>query len=121
MIDTQKGGGNDLDNGGYVSRKGRFATGATRRVLHIVVRKLIDASIARRKTEFMDDAEKRDTIENVTARIIAWHPDAQRTVVARAVAEEYDQLASSRIRTYIPTLIGHGAWKRINREFAPGP
>ena len=48
----------------------------------------------------MDDAEKQDIIENVTARIIARHPDAPRTLVARVVTEEYDQLASSRIRTY---------------------
>lgn len=56
----------------------------------------------------MDDAEKQDTIEAVTARIIARHPDASRTLVARVVAEEYDQLASGRIRTYIPTLIEQG-------------
>ncbi|WP_446698753.1 three-helix bundle dimerization domain-containing protein [Arthrobacter sp. H16F315] len=64
----------------------------------------------------MDDAEKRDTIENVTARIIAPRPDAPRSLVARVVAEEYDQLASSRIRTYIPTLIKHRARNRINTE-----
>ncbi|GAA4044328.1 hypothetical protein GCM10023063_33760 [Arthrobacter methylotrophus] len=69
----------------------------------------------------MDDAEKQDTIEAVTARIIARHPDASRTLVARAVAEEYDQLASGRIRTYIPTLIERGAWNRINRESAARP
>ncbi|MCB5293394.1 three-helix bundle dimerization domain-containing protein [Arthrobacter sp. SO3] len=65
----------------------------------------------------MDDADKQDTIEKVTARIVARHPDAPRTLVARVVAEEYDQLAYSRIRTYIPTLIEHGARNRIRSEF----
>lgn len=69
----------------------------------------------------MDDAEKQDTIENVTDRIVARHPDAPRTLVAKVVAEEYDQLASSRIRIYVPTLIEHGARNRISREFAVRP
>lgn len=69
----------------------------------------------------MDDAEKQDTIEAVTARIIARHPDASPTLVARVVAEEYDELASGRIRTYIPTLIERGARNRINRESAARP
>jgi hypothetical protein len=66
----------------------------------------------------MDDADKQETIEKVTTRIIARHPDAPRTLVARVVAEEYDQLAYSRIRTYIPTLVEHGARNRIRSEFA---
>jgi hypothetical protein len=66
----------------------------------------------------MDDADKQDTIEKVTARIVARHPDAPHTLVARVVAEEYDQLASSRIRTYIPTLVEHGARNRIRSQFA---
>lgn len=66
----------------------------------------------------MDDADKQDTIEKVTDRIVARHPEAPRTLVARVVAEEYDQLASSRIRTYIPTLVEHGARNRIRSEYA---
>lgn len=78
----------------------------------------MDAFTAGPQTDFMDDAEKQDTVESVTARIIARHPDAPRNLVARIVAEEYDQLASSRIRTYIPTLIERGALNRISREFS---
>ncbi|XAS64528.1 three-helix bundle dimerization domain-containing protein [Pseudarthrobacter sp. So.54] len=66
----------------------------------------------------MDDADRQETIDKVTARILARHPDAPRTLVASVVSEEYDQLASSRIRTYIPTLIEHGARNRIRSEFA---
>ncbi|WP_326960753.1 MULTISPECIES: three-helix bundle dimerization domain-containing protein [unclassified Arthrobacter] len=66
----------------------------------------------------MDDADRQETIDKVTARILARHPDAPRTLVDRVVSEEYDQLASSRIRTYIPTLIEHGARNRIRSEFA---
>lgn len=62
--------------------------------------------------------KKQDIIKNVTARIIARHPDAPLTLVARVVAEEYDQLASSPIRTYTPMLIERGAPKRINKSAA---
>lgn len=89
--------------------------------MHIVVSELIDASDARRQTDFIDDAEKQDTIEAITARIIARHPDAPRTLVARVATEEYDQLASGRIRTCIPTLIERGAGNRINRESTARP
>jgi len=68
----------------------------------------------------MDDAERQDTISNVIDRIAARYPDAPRTLIARVVAEEYDSLGASRIRTYIPTLVEHGARNRINREFAAG-
>lgn len=81
----------------------------------------MDASTGGPQTNLMDDAEKQDTVESVTARIIARHPDAPRTLVAKVVTEEYDQLASSRIRIYIPTLIEHGARNRITREFAARP
>lgn len=66
----------------------------------------------------MDDADKQDIIEKVTARIVARHPDAPITLVAKVVAEEYDQLASSRIRTYIPTLVEQRVRNRIRSEFA---
>ena len=48
MVDTQKGGGGDVDNGRYFSRKGRFRYRGGNRVLHVVVSKLMDASIGRR-------------------------------------------------------------------------
>jgi hypothetical protein len=46
----------------------------------------------------MDDADKQATVEKVTARMVARHPDAPITLIAKVVAEKYDQLASSRIR-----------------------
>lgn len=78
----------------------------------------MDTAAGRPQTESMDDADRQETIDKVTARILARHPDAPRTLVASVVSEEYDQLASSRIRTYIPTLIEHGARNRIRSEFA---
>jgi hypothetical protein len=65
----------------------------------------------------MDDTEKYDTIAKVTDRLAERYPDAPRPLVARVVAEEYETLDSSRIRTYIPTLVEHGAKNRLNREF----
>jgi hypothetical protein len=65
----------------------------------------------------MDDTEKHDTIAKVTDRLAERYPDAPRPLVARVVAEEYETLDSSRIRTYIPTLVEHGAKIRLNREF----
>lgn len=79
---------------------------------------LMDTGVARRQTAFMDKADRQDTIDKVTDRISARHPDAPRTLVARVVAEEYDQLAAGRIRTFIPTLVEHGARNRIRREFS---
>ena len=66
----------------------------------------------------MDDTEKHDTIAKVTDRLAARYPDAPRPRVARVVAEEYQTLDSSRIRTYIPILVEHGAKDRLNREFS---
>ena len=66
----------------------------------------------------MDDSEKQSTIENVTARIIAQHPDAPRLLIANLVEEKYDELAFSRIRTYIPILVEREATNRITREIA---
>lgn len=88
--------------------------------LHCVVSRLIGAGVARRHSDFMDDAEKQDTIANVIVRIAARYPGAPRTLIARVVAEEYDLLGAGRIRTYIPALVEHGARNRINREFAAG-
>jgi hypothetical protein len=88
--------------------------------LPYVVSRLIDAAVARRQTDFMDDAEMQDTIANVIDRLAARYPDTPLTLIARVVAEEYDALGASRIRTYIPTLVEHGARNRINREVAAG-
>jgi hypothetical protein len=69
----------------------------------------------------MDDTEKHDTIAKVTDRLAARYPDAPRPLIAGVVAEEYESLDASRIRTYIPTLVEHGAKNRLNREFAAQP
>ncbi|MGO4807087.1 three-helix bundle dimerization domain-containing protein [Arthrobacter sp. 2MCAF15] len=66
----------------------------------------------------MDDTEKNDTIAKVTDRLAARFPDAPRPMVAQVVGEEYESLDGSRIRTYIPTLVEHGAKNRLNGEFA---
>jgi hypothetical protein len=66
----------------------------------------------------MDDTEKHDTIAKVTKRLAERYPDAPQPMVARLLAEEYEILDASRIRTYIPTLVEHGARNRLNREFA---
>jgi hypothetical protein len=66
----------------------------------------------------MEEAEKHDTIANVTDRLAAHYPDAPRTLIARVVTEEYETLDAGRIRTYIPTLVERGARNRLRREFA---
>ncbi|KRE54848.1 hypothetical protein ASG92_24450 [Arthrobacter sp. Soil736] len=66
----------------------------------------------------MDDTEKHDTIAKVTDRLAARYPDAPRPLIAQVVTEEYETLDAGRIRTYIPTLVEHGAKNRLNREFA---
>ena len=69
----------------------------------------------------MDDTEKHDTIAKVTDRLAARYPDAPRPLVALVVAEEYQTLDASRIRTYIPILVESGAKDRLNREFSTQP
>jgi hypothetical protein len=66
----------------------------------------------------MEDTEKHDTIAKVTDRLAARYPDTPRPLVTRIVAEEYESLDASRIRTYIPTLVEHGARNRLKRELA---
>lgn len=78
----------------------------------------MDGTGPRPQNDLMDDTEKHDTIAKVTDRLAARYPDAPRPLVARVVAEEYESLDASRIRTYIPTLVEHDAKTRLNREFA---
>jgi hypothetical protein len=78
----------------------------------------MDACGPGHQTCLMVDTEKRDTIAKVTDRLAERYPGAPRTRVARVVAEEYESLDASRIRTYIPTLVEHGAKNRLKREFA---
>ena len=69
----------------------------------------------------MDESEKHDTVAKVTDRLAARFPDAPRPLVARVVGEEYESLDGIRIRTYIPTLVEHGAKNRLNGKFADVP
>jgi hypothetical protein len=81
----------------------------------------MDSTGPRPQTDCMDDTDKHDTIAKVTDRLAARYPDAPRFLVARVVTEEYETLDAGRIRTYIPTLVEHGARNRLNREFSPRP
>jgi hypothetical protein len=78
----------------------------------------VDVTAPRPQTDLMDDKEKNDTIAKVTDRLAARYPDAPRPLVARVVTEEYESLDTSRIRTYIPTLVEHGAKNKLHREFS---
>jgi hypothetical protein len=66
----------------------------------------------------MDDTEKQETIAKVTDRLAARYPDAPRPLIAGVVAEEYEILDGGRIRTYIPTLVEHGARNRLRKFIA---
>lgn len=79
---------------------------------------LMDAAVPRPQTEWMDDTEKHEIIAKVTDRLAARYPEAPRTLIARIVTDEYEPLDAGRIRTYIPTLIEHGARNRLHREFS---
>ena len=78
----------------------------------------MDARGRGHQTCLMDDTEKHDTIAKVTDRLAARYPGAPRSRVARVVAEEYESLDASRIRTYIPTLVERGARNKLDREFS---
>lgn len=49
-------------------------------------------------------------------RLALRFPKTQREHIASTVAEEYAALADSRIRTYIPNLVEHGARSRLQHE-----
>ena len=66
----------------------------------------------------MEDTEKRDTIAKVTELLAARYPDAPRPLVVQVVTEEYETLDTGRIRTYIPTLVEHGARNKLHRKFS---
>ncbi|MCY1234339.1 hypothetical protein D9M72_469200 [compost metagenome] len=77
------------------------------------VSRLMDADAGGPQTDLMDDTEKRETIAKVTDRLSERYPETSRYYIAGLVAEEYARLDTSRIRTYIPTLIEHGAKNRL--------
>jgi hypothetical protein len=65
----------------------------------------------------VDETERHETIAKVVDRLAARFPEAPRALIAGVVAEEYNVLDAGRIRTYIPTLVEHGARNRLHREF----
>ena len=56
-------------------------------------------------TRFDTDAAVGKLVDRLALRF----PKAQREHIASTVAEEYSALSDSRIRTYIPNLVEHGA------------
>lgn len=76
----------------------------------------MDAAVPVLQDDLMDDTEKRETIAKVTDRLCARYPEAPRKYIASVVAEEYARLDTGRIRTYIPTLVEHGAKERLRRN-----
>lgn len=58
-------------------------------------------------------------IGTLVARLALRFPEAEREHIASTVAEEYAALSGSRIRTYIPNLVEHGARSRLQHEARP--
>ena len=54
-------------------------------------------------------------------RLALRFPKARREHIASTVAEEYSALSDSRIRTYIPNLVEHGARSRLQLEVQRQP
>lgn len=79
----------------------------------------MDAAVPGPQNDSMDDTEKHETIAKVTDRLCARYPETPRNYIASVVAEEYEQLDTGRIRTYIPTLVEHGARDRLRRNTIP--
>lgn len=65
----------------------------------------------------MSDGERDSTIRKVVERLALRYPSAPKDRIAGIVQEEYESLASGRIRMYIPTLIENAARDRLHREF----
>lgn len=79
----------------------------------------MDAAVPWPQTDSMDDTEKHETIAKVTERLRARYPETPPNYIAGVVAEEYELLDTSRIRTYIPTLVEHGAKNRLRGNATP--
>jgi hypothetical protein len=62
-------------------------------------------------------AESESTILKVVDRLAERFPRAPKTRIAEIVREEYESLASGRIRIYIPTLIENAARNRLHGDF----
>jgi hypothetical protein len=73
------------------------------------------------ETGWVSDGESESTVPKVVERLAVRFPSAPRTRIEGIVQEEYESLASGRIRIYIPTLIENAARDRLHREFASVP
>lgn len=78
----------------------------------------MDTAVPRPQTGSMDDTEKHEIIAKVTDRLAARYPAAPRSLIARIVTDEYEPLEAGRIRTYIATLVEHGARNRLRLQFS---
>jgi hypothetical protein len=64
----------------------------------------------------MSDDDREHIVSRVVDRLAVRYPEAPRRHIAELVGKEYDILDRGRIRTYIPTLVEHGARTRLHRE-----
>ncbi|QNE47315.1 hypothetical protein F1C58_10685 [Glaciihabitans sp. INWT7] len=58
-------------------------------------------------------------VGKIVDRLVLRFPSTQRDHIASTVAEEYAALSGSRITTYIPNLVEHGARSRLQHEVHP--
>jgi hypothetical protein len=65
----------------------------------------------------VSSAEIDATILKAVDHLAVRFPGAPKSRIAEIVREEYDLLASGRIRIYIPTLIENAARNRLHAEF----
>ncbi|MFF2318253.1 three-helix bundle dimerization domain-containing protein [Arthrobacter sp. NPDC058097] len=65
--------------------------------------------------------DREHIVSAVVGRLALRYPQAPRKRIADVVDDEYEALDGGRIRTYIPTLVEHGARDRLHREFARRP
>ena len=95
----------------------RFLDAAESRDCDVRSAELVDAGSAPGDTGVVSEPEKETIVRTVVDRLSARFPEAPRPHIAGIVAEEYESLADGRIRSYIPTLVEHGAKTRLRREF----
>lgn len=95
----------------------RFPDAAESRDCDVRPAELVDAGSAPGDSDVVSEAEKETIVRAVVDRLSVRFPEAPRPHIAGIVGEEYESLADGRIRSYIPTLIEHGARTRLHREF----
>ena len=67
----------------------------------------------------MPPLTSKASIDRLVERLALRFPKSHRAHIESTVAEEYAALSDSRIRTYIPNLVEHGARSRLQRELHP--